>query len=52
MYSDASCLRLGCVLLQHEKVIAYGSKQLKIHERNYLRHDLKLVTVVYPLKFW
>ena len=29
MYYDASKASLGCVLIQHEKVIAYGSRQLK-----------------------
>ena len=43
---------LGCVLMQHEKVIAYGSRQLKKHEQNYSIHDLELVTVVFTLKVW
>ena len=30
---------LGCVLMQHGKVIAYASRQLKVHERNYLTRD-------------
>ncbi|GKA56118.1 putative reverse transcriptase domain-containing protein [Tanacetum coccineum] len=33
-YSHASCQRLGSVLMQREKVIAYASSQLKIHEKN------------------
>ena len=30
---------LGCVLKQSRRVVAYGSQQLKNHERNYLIHD-------------
>ena len=41
---------LGCVLLQHGKVIAYYSRQLKVYERNYPTHDLELAAVVFPLK--
>ncbi|GJV19806.1 putative reverse transcriptase domain-containing protein [Tanacetum coccineum] len=40
------------VLMQREKVIAYASRQLKIHEKNYTTHDLKLGSVVFALKFW
>ncbi|GKB62297.1 putative reverse transcriptase domain-containing protein, partial [Tanacetum coccineum] len=42
VYCDASGLRLGCVLMQRGKVIAYASRQLKIHEKNYTAHDLEL----------
>ena len=34
--SDASQVGLGCVLMQHGKVIAYVSRQLKVHEKKYL----------------
>ncbi|GJV08027.1 integrase, catalytic region, zinc finger, CCHC-type containing protein [Tanacetum coccineum] len=34
--------RLGAVLMQRDKVIAYASRQLKIHEKNYTTHDLEL----------
>ena len=40
VYSDASYQGLGCVLMQHGKVIAYASRQLKLHEVNYPTHDL------------
>nr|GEV89812.1 putative reverse transcriptase domain-containing protein [Tanacetum cinerariifolium] len=43
---------LGAVLMQNEKVIAYASQQLKIHEKNYTTHDLELGTVVFALKMW
>nr|GEY59999.1 hypothetical protein [Tanacetum cinerariifolium] len=41
-YCDASHKGLGVVLMQREKVIAYASRQLKVHERNYTTHDLEL----------
>ncbi|GJT54417.1 putative reverse transcriptase domain-containing protein [Tanacetum coccineum] len=44
-YCDASKKGLGVVLMQREKVIAYASRQLKIHEKNYTTHDLELGTV-------
>ena len=43
---------LGCVLMQHGKVVAYASRQLKPDEKNYLTHDLELATVVFSLKIW
>ena len=43
---------LGCVLIQHGKVIVYGSRQLKPHEKNYPTHDLELATVVFALMIW
>ncbi|GKB25488.1 putative reverse transcriptase domain-containing protein [Tanacetum coccineum] len=45
VYYDASGLGLGCVLMQRGKVIAYMSRQLKIHEKNYTIHDLELGVV-------
>ncbi|GKA46675.1 putative reverse transcriptase domain-containing protein, partial [Tanacetum coccineum] len=44
VYCDASIKGLGAVLMQREKVIAYASRQLKIHEKNYTTHDLELRT--------
>ncbi|GJZ51797.1 putative nucleotidyltransferase, ribonuclease H [Tanacetum coccineum] len=45
IYSDASKKGLGCVLMQHGKVITYASRQLKPYEVNYPTHDLELVAV-------
>nr|GFB36179.1 putative reverse transcriptase domain-containing protein [Tanacetum cinerariifolium] len=42
VYCDASHKGLGSMLMQREKVIAYASRQLKVHERNYTTHDLEL----------
>ncbi|KAH0706063.1 hypothetical protein KY285_010594 [Solanum tuberosum] len=36
----------------HGKVIAYGSRQLRPHEKNYPTHDLELAAVVFALKIW
>ncbi|GJS96088.1 putative reverse transcriptase domain-containing protein [Tanacetum coccineum] len=52
VYCDASHKGLGAVLMQNEKVIAYASRQLKIHEKNYTTHDLELGAVVFALKMW
>ncbi|GKD51971.1 putative reverse transcriptase domain-containing protein [Tanacetum coccineum] len=52
VYCDASGIGLGCVLMQRGKVIAYASRQLKIHEKNYTTHDLELSAVVFALKIW
>ena len=52
VYCDASIQGLGCVSMQWDKVIAYASRQLKIHERNYTTHDLELGAVVFALKIW
>ncbi|KAF3616825.1 RNA-directed DNA polymerase -like protein [Capsicum annuum] len=40
VYCDASRVGLGYVIMQHGKVIAYASRQLKPHEKNYPTHDL------------
>ncbi|GJV40503.1 putative reverse transcriptase domain-containing protein [Tanacetum coccineum] len=51
VYYDALGLGLGCVLMQRGKVIAYASRQLKIHEKNYTTHDLELGAVVFALRY-
>ncbi|GKD10122.1 putative reverse transcriptase domain-containing protein [Tanacetum coccineum] len=52
VYCDASHKGLGAVLMQKDKVIAYASRQLKGHEKNYTTHDLELSAVVFALKMW
>ncbi|GJX93865.1 putative reverse transcriptase domain-containing protein [Tanacetum coccineum] len=42
VYCDVSGIGLGCMLMKRGKVIAYASRQLKIHENNYATHDLEL----------
>ena len=52
IYSVASKKGLRCVLMQHGKVGAYTSCQLKKYEKNYPSHDLELATAVFALKIW
>nr|GEU87505.1 retrotransposon protein, putative, Ty3-gypsy subclass [Tanacetum cinerariifolium] len=52
VYYDASRKGLGVILMQKENVIAYASRQLKIHEKNYTTHDLELKAVVFALRMW
>nr|GEW33800.1 hypothetical protein [Tanacetum cinerariifolium] len=50
VYCDASHKGLDAVLMQNEKVIAYTSQQLKIHEKNYTTHDLEFGAVLQILE--
>ncbi|GJR62464.1 putative reverse transcriptase domain-containing protein [Tanacetum coccineum] len=52
VYCDASKQGFGCVLMQRGKVIAYASRQMKKHEKNYTTHDLELGAAVFALKIW
>ncbi|XP_072064483.1 uncharacterized protein [Arachis hypogaea] len=52
VYCDASLKGLGCVLMQHQNVVAYASRQLRPHEMNYPTHDLEIAAVVFALKIW
>ncbi|KAL5540693.1 hypothetical protein UlMin_043345 [Ulmus minor] len=52
IYCDASKMGLGAVLMQTDKVVAYASRQLKDHEKNYPTHDMELAAVVFALKIW
>ena len=52
VYCDASYSGLDVVLMQEKNVIAYASRQLKVHGHNYPTHDLELAAVVFALKHW
>ena len=52
VYCDTCRVGLGCVLMQHGKVVAYASRKLKVHERNYLTHNLELAALIFFLKIW
>ena len=52
IFGDVSLNGLGCVLMHEGKVVAYASRQLKPHEKNYPTHDLELVAIVFALKIW
>ncbi|GJU89211.1 putative reverse transcriptase domain-containing protein [Tanacetum coccineum] len=52
VYCDASLKGYGAVLMQREKVTAYASRQLKVHEENYTTHDLELGTIIFALRLW
>ncbi|GJV68908.1 putative reverse transcriptase domain-containing protein, partial [Tanacetum coccineum] len=52
VYCDASHNGLDAVLMQKERVIAYASRQLKIHEKIYTTHDLELGAIAFALKMW
>ena len=52
VYCDACIQGLGCVLMQDKRAVAYASRQLRVHEKNYPTHDLELAAVVFALKIW
>nr|GEV75711.1 putative reverse transcriptase domain-containing protein [Tanacetum cinerariifolium] len=52
VYCDAPHKGLGAMLMKNKKVIAYASRKLKIHEKNYTTHDLELRAMVFALKMW
>jgi len=52
VYCDASKMSLGGVLMHNRQVVAYASRQLKVHEKNYPTHDLELAAVVFVLNIW
>jgi hypothetical protein len=52
VYCDSCYTSLGCVLMQEGRVVAYSSRQLKVHEKNYPIHGLELAAVVLALKTW
>ena len=50
VYTDDCGTGLGAVLMQEGRVIAYGGRQLRAHEKNYPTHDLELAAIVFALK--
>lgn len=51
IYTNTSNEDYGAVLIKNNKVVAYASRQLKIHKKNYPSYDLELGAVVFALKF-
>jgi len=52
IYNDASFRGLGCVPMQHSRVVVYTSHQLRPHEMNYPTHDLELAAIIFALNIW
>ena len=52
LYCDSLKDGLGCVLMQFERVVAYGFRKLTNHERNYPTYDMELAAIVFALKIW
>ena len=52
VYCDASRISLGVVLMHNGRVIAYVSRELNSHEKNYPTHDLELAVVVFASNIW
>lgn len=50
IYCDTSRVGLGSILMQHSRVVAYASRQLRKHEQNYPTHDLELAAVIFAMK--
>ncbi|XP_070003507.1 uncharacterized protein [Nicotiana sylvestris] len=50
VYCDTLRIGVGCLLMQEGRVIAYASRQLKVHEKNYPVHDIKFAAIVHALK--
>lgn len=51
-YTDSLLLRVGRVLIQKERVVAYASCELCMHELNYWTYDLEVAVVVFAFKVW
>ena len=52
VYSDTSLKGIRCVLMQHNKVIVYASRQPKPYEQKYPTHNLELEVIILALKDW
>ena len=49
---DACGQGIGGILQQDRHPIAYESRQLRVHEKNYPNHDLELLAIIHALKKW
>ena len=49
---DACSQGIGGILLQEKHPVAYESRQLWVHEKNYPTHNLELLAIVHALKRW
>ncbi|XP_023743321.1 uncharacterized protein LOC111891493 [Lactuca sativa] len=52
VFIDAPRFGLRCVPTERDKVVAYASRQMKIHKQNCPTHDLELAVVVSAVKIW
>jgi hypothetical protein len=50
--TSASKEGLGGVLIEDDRVISYILRKLRMHEENYVTHDLEFPTIVYALRVW
>jgi len=50
--TDACNEGLGGVVIQEDHVMAYESRKLKKHEKNYATYDLELAAIIHALKMW
>lgn len=50
VYCNTSAKGISCVLMEHEKVIAYSSRKLNEVEMRYTTDDLELARIVFALK--
>lgn len=50
--TNASGLVVGGVLVQEGRLVAFTSRKLKVHERNYTTHELELLASIHALKLW
>jgi len=38
--------------MKDRRVVAYGSRKLRTHEKNYPTHDVELTAIIFALKIW